>query len=264
MTSKDRIIKVALPENFDAREKWPNCIHRVRHQSGCGSCWTYSAAGVLSDRFCIKSNGTINIELSPNDLVSCDDFNKGCNGGTIEVFRTAENQGIALDSCKPYQAARGWEVPCTNKCINNNQAFFRYRAVKNTTTTYKDEMSIKEALFNDGPLWVAFKVEEDFYQYSGGIYSPTSISQQYSGHAVKLVGWGVENGIKYWTIQNSWGPDWGENGFFRIQMGVCQVDTQITAAQPDLTWLPKSSPSASDNSYINFDDWDEEEDDLSK
>lgn len=44
------------------------------------------------------------------------------------------------------------------------------------------------------------------------------------GHAVKMIGWGVEGGVKYWICSNSWGTGWGENGFFKIKMGECGID----------------------------------------
>ena len=52
------------------------------------------------------------------------------------------------------------------------------------------------------------------------------------GHAVVIVGWGVENGINYWIAQNSWGPNWGENGYFRIQFGQCGFDSNAYAGVP--------------------------------
>lgn len=54
------------------------------------------------------------------------------------------------------------------------------------------------------------------------------------GHAVKIVGWGVEDGIKYWICANSWGPSWGENGFFRIREGICNIDAAVVAGIPKL------------------------------
>ncbi len=58
-----------LPENFDSRQQWSNCIHPIRDQKSCGSCWAFAASEVLSDRLCIASNGAVNVVLSPQNLV---------------------------------------------------------------------------------------------------------------------------------------------------------------------------------------------------
>lgn len=60
-----------------------------------------------------------------------------------------------------------------------------------------------------------FEIFEDFFSYSDGIYHHVS-GESVGGHAVKILGWGSENGIDFWICANSWGENWGENGFFRI------------------------------------------------
>jgi C1A family cysteine protease len=73
----------ALPTNFDPRtEKFSKCIHPIRDQAQCGSCWAFGATEALSDRFCIAGKDVI---LSPQDLVSCDGNNYGCDGGYLNL-----------------------------------------------------------------------------------------------------------------------------------------------------------------------------------
>lgn len=69
-----------------------------------------------------------------------------------------------------------------------------------------------------------------------GIYQRTTDDYE-GGHAVKIVGWGVENDIKYWLVANSWNERWGENGYFRILRGVDEVgiESNIDAGLPDFT-----------------------------
>lgn len=62
------------------------------------------------------------------------------------------------------------------------------------------------------------------------------------GHAIKIIGWGFskEFNVFYWLCQNSWGPDWGEDGYFRIQMGECDIDDVAYSCDPDLDSANKS------------------------
>ena len=78
-----------LPENFDSREKWPECasIGEVRDQGSCGSCWAFGASEAITDRTCIHSGGAFTQDLSSEDLLSCCGYicGNGCNGGFPQV-----------------------------------------------------------------------------------------------------------------------------------------------------------------------------------
>ena len=88
---------------------------------------------------------------------------------------------------------------------------------------------------NHGPIEVAFTVYQDFLTYKTGVYHHTSGSAL-GGHAVKMVGWGVENGEPYWLIANSWNEDWGDKGFFKIRRGhnECGIESQGVAGIPQI------------------------------
>ena len=88
-------------------------------------------------------------------------------------------------------------------------------------------------IMEGGPVETAFTVYSDFEDYAGGIYQRTT-GKPAGGHAVKIVGWGVENGTKYWKVANSWNPYWGEKGFFRIVRGKneCGIEDQSRARRP--------------------------------
>lgn len=79
--------------------------------------------------------------------------------------------------------------------------------------------AVKDYLFNVGPLYVTFYVSSDFYSYRSGVYTDSYryCNTQYANHAVLLVGYGTQNGVDYWLLKNSWGTNWGEGGYFKLQ-----------------------------------------------
>jgi cathepsin B len=225
---------VALPSNFSSLVQWPNCIHEIRNQGHCGSCWAHAASEVLSDRFCIASNGSVNVVLSPQEMVSCDYFDLGCNGGILTMsWIYLRFFGIASDTCKPYHSGDGSVPSCPwfkSEC-EDGSSYKKYNA-KNFY--YLSTINaIKENLLSSGPVETGFTVYDDFMNYKSGVYIRQS-SNVLGGHAVKIIGWGVENGVEYWIVANSWGPTWGETGFFKIAFGECGIDGSVIAGDPSL------------------------------
>merc|ERR1712146_354560 len=99
------------------------------------------------------------------------------------------------------------------------------------------ETDIQKAIMAGGPVETAFTVYTDFANYVSGIYHHVSGSVE-GGHAVRIVGWGVENGNKYCKAANSWNPYWGEKGYFRIKRGNNEggIEDQAVASAPDAKW----------------------------
>eukprot|EP01012_Entosiphon_sulcatum_P067944 TRINITY_DN97856_c0_g1_i1.p1 TRINITY_DN97856_c0_g1~~TRINITY_DN97856_c0_g1_i1.p1 ORF type:complete len:112 (+),score=25.73 TRINITY_DN97856_c0_g1_i1:27-362(+) len=90
--------------------------------------------------------------------------------------------------------------------------------------------NIQREIMTNGPVEVAFSVYQDFFSYKSGVYVHKSGGLA-GGHAVKAVGWGTLNNVDYWLIANSWGPSWGENGFFMIKRGTdeCGIEDNVVA-----------------------------------
>ena len=91
-----------------------------------------------------------------------------------------------------------------------------------------NEPEMRLELVNNGPFAVGFEVLNDFMKYKGGIYRHTGLTDRFNpweitNHAVLVVGYGVEDGVPFWIVKNSWGEDWGEKGYFRIIRGVDEV-----------------------------------------
>jgi cathepsin B len=93
---------------------------------------------------------------------------------------------------------------------------------------------IQQDLLDNGPLYVAFTVYDDFPTYKSGVYQHTS-RKQLGGHAVTMVGWGTLDGQDYWRIKNSWNEEWGDNGHFLISRGhdECGIERSAGAGKVD-------------------------------
>eukprot|EP00811_Abedinium_folium_P000647 NODE_10593_length_1341_cov_5.317957.p1 GENE.NODE_10593_length_1341_cov_5.317957~~NODE_10593_length_1341_cov_5.317957.p1 ORF type:complete len:400 (+),score=42.83 NODE_10593_length_1341_cov_5.317957:93-1202(+) len=203
----------SIPEAFDARHTWPSCQSLVRDQANCGSCWAFGAAETLTDNLCVL--GISAPVLSPQDLVSCDTADHGCNGGSLlSAWSYIEEHGLVSDGCIPYASGDGSNHTCALPGCSSGTDATTYKCPV-TPTELESDTEIQSAVMTVGAVEVGFYVMEDFMNYQSGVYKYQS-GVQLGGHAVKIVGWGQEGGF-YWTVQNSWGASWGESGFFRIR-----------------------------------------------
>ena len=201
-----------IPESFDSRQKWPNCIPKIYNQGGCGSCYAISTATTFSTRFCIKNNKTELINFSPQNLVNC---LSGCQGEFPDIVWDYINKnGITTDKCLSYQ---GSEKSCSTKCDSKEDKFKKYYS--GTTKFLEDEDSIKKEIMENGPVTSMMNLYKDYYDYKSGIYIHTGDDDYLGFHAISIIGWGIEDNIKYWIIQDSYGISHGENGYLRIKIG---------------------------------------------
>ena len=230
-------MKADIPETFDSREHFKGYIHPIRNQMRCGSCWAFAASEALSDRFAIASQGEVDVVLSPEDMVSCDYTDNGCNGGMIpNAWNYLANTGIVSDKCFPYEAGSGNAPKCIKSC-EDGEAFKKYKA-KNVVHLTTVE-AIQQAIMTGGPVEAGFMVHKSFMSYKSGVYQHKWFKFWDSilgGHAVKIVGWGTEDGVPYWLVANSWSTDWGLDGYFKILRGKndCQFESSVYAGVPVL------------------------------
>jgi len=257
-----------LPENFDARVgKFASCasvIGHIRDQSDCGSCWAFGSTEAFNDRHCIKTGDTT--LMSVEDTTSCcgflQCFSMGCNGGQPSgAWNWFEKTGVVTggdygdkgaDSCrayslapcahhvpatKKYPACPSSEYPtpkCSKKCDSADYSKGYSSDKKKAASSYSvgSESDIMQEIYTYGPVTGAFSVYGDFPSYKSGVYSHKSGSML-GGHAIKIMGWGVENGVKYWLVANSWNEEWGDGGTFKILRGSdeCGIESQVSAGQ---------------------------------
>ena len=217
------------PKSFDAREEWPECVHAIRDQQHCGSCYAFGGANAISDRYCISGK---NLILSPQDIVSCSP-QYGCQGGWITVtFQYIAETGIPTDSCVPYVSGDGHVPACASKCVDGTE-FKRYKCKSGSYFKTYTIDQIKDEMSNNGPVEARFDVYEDFMAYKSGVYTHVQGSRL-GGHAIKCLGYGNAEGKDYWICANSWGLDWGMSGYFNIDMMTCGISNYMTGCTPNL------------------------------
>jgi len=199
----------------------------------------------MSDRICVASKGKLQTRISTTHLLGCcTACGDGCNGGELgpsfEYWRShgIPTGGLYKDSktCQPYPFAPcdhhvdGKYGPCpdadydTPKCSHQCQAGYPVAFQQDlsfASSVYSlpnNEHAIMADIFEHGSVEAAFDVYEDFPTYKSGIYQHVT-GTYLGGHAIKIIGWGVENGVKYWTIVNSWNEGWGDKGTFKMLRG---------------------------------------------
>eukprot|EP00770_Monocercomonoides_exilis_P002218 MONOS_2202.1-p1 / transcript=MONOS_2202.1 / gene=MONOS_2202 / organism=Monocercomonoides_exilis_PA203 / gene_product=cathepsin B / transcript_product=cathepsin B / location=Mono_scaffold00043:180746-181549(-) / protein_length=267 / sequence_SO=supercontig / SO=protein_coding / is_pseudo=false len=237
-----------IPEEFDAIKEWPSCetIGTIYDQGHCGSCWAMASFESLQDRFCIHSNGSMKPLLSGQHLTSCCPGSNGCNGGwQSKAFNFIKGNGITTEECIPYQmgtckhpGCSMWKTPkCNRTCYPNTK--IPVDKEKYYVRTYgniaRKEAAIQTEIMTNGPVTGSFTVYQDFATYKSGVYH--HVSGGYDGlHAIKIVGWGVQDGVKYWKVVNSWNTDWGMDGVFLIKRGnnECGIEGDIVVALPKI------------------------------
>eukprot|EP00347_Sterkiella_histriomuscorum_P016046 403354695 len=230
----NRQVAKQMPSSYDVRTVYPMCENRIKDQAQCGSCWAFATTNVLEYRYCMATKGKKYPELSPQNLISC--FNSaswGCDGGYIDqTFLYLEMMGVNTEQCMPYKSGDGNMTACPSKCANGENLYMnKYYCRPGSTQYMRGEQQFKNYLFNKGPMVAVFDVFEDFINYGGGIYNKVS-GDKLGKHAVKLLGYGVENSTNYYIGVNQWGKDWGEDGYFRIKAGEVLIDNEGYGCDP--------------------------------
>jgi len=218
--------KASLPE-----EKMWSMSHPVRNQGDCGSCWAIATATVLEGHVEIYTGKARS--FSAQQIVECTPNARHCGGDGGCQGATAE---LAFDWVMQHGCAEETEVPYTGadaKCSGGSPAIDMAQLFTDSSsataasgaasfgmtgweTLPKNEYEpLARALAERGPVAVSVAADA-WFNYESGIFNGCG-KDAIIDHAVTAIGYGTDNGRKYWTIQNSWGADWGENGHIRLE-----------------------------------------------
>ncbi|KAJ6640194.1 putative cysteine proteinase, partial [Pseudolycoriella hygida] len=223
-----KIPNFELPKKFDWREK--NAVTGVKNQGSCGSCWAFSVTGNIEGLNAIKT-GNLE-EFSEQELVDCDSVDKGCNGGLPDNAYKAIEQlgGLETESQYPYEAKK-------SQC-KFDSTLARVK-VSGAVDLPKNETAMALYLVQNGPLSIGINANAMQF-YRGGISHPPRILCRSGGidHGVLIVGYGVaeypifNKTLPFWIVKNSWGANWGEQGYYRVFRGAdtCGVASMVSSA----------------------------------
>jgi len=222
-------------------------------QGTCGSCWAHATQVAMKARAEIK--GLTNIAWSTHQLIACTPNPKhcggegGCEGATAELaLEYVVNKGLLQASEFRAKAPKDKDFDnSTAKCPNGLKASTEVATkgifgadgtethrLKEMTAGHaiglrgwsklpenKEDIIVRE-LMNNGPLYVAVAAGDGWFDYNSGVMTEEACDMDFIvNHAVVLYAWGVKQKtirgpVKYWTIKNSWGPQWGEEGSGRF------------------------------------------------
>ena len=211
-----------IPESYDVREAQKECkLPVVDQNKKCAGSYATAIASTLSEKLCIESDEKKLTPLSAQELLSCDTANKGCRGGYVNnALEYTVMRGLATEECLPFKGT--FDAKCSEMCAEPMKV-----RPESFCVLFGDN-DIKREIMKNGPVISSMEVYTDFLSYKTGVYTKGEDIPKFSGyHTIKIVGWGVEDGSeeepnkgnKYWIIENSWGEDWGQNGFAKIAEG---------------------------------------------
>jgi C1A family cysteine protease len=236
--------------NVPAEWDWTlrGAVTPVKNQQKCGSCWAFAAIGVLESLFYITTNKLHS--FSEQFIVDCntglfaEELNQGCKGGSPEnTFIYGQhglNAGVRYEESHPYLGKDGVCNATGSSPLTITGTYMIHAG---------DNVALKYAVYKNPVVAEIDASSPAFHHYSGGIiadikfanrthtdmhYEHCSSKQDHANHAVVIVGYGTQimegTPVDYWLVRNSWGPTWGEDGYFKIQRssnpnepGVCGI-----------------------------------------
>jgi C1A family cysteine protease len=204
----------------DWRQK-KGAVGAVKNQEQCGSCWAFSTVASLETAYWQKNQKSVS--LSEQELVDCSTSygNYGCNGGLMnQGYDYIVDNKIGTEKAYPYRAI---DQNCSAKKKKkagrvgvSSYSFISPANVKGLIAAAKKQV-----------VSVAIEVQDDFMDYSSGVYTNDDYCGSSLNHGVAVVGFNTKAKVPYFIVRNSWGPGWGDNGYIKMAVasgaGTCGI-----------------------------------------
>ena len=207
-------------------------VNKIKNQEQCGSCWAFSAIASLEGQYALHHNLT---SFSEQDLVDCvknvdsrvGPCCDGCEGGLMSAafayLMGNQKGGDDLETNYPYLALDG-------SCSWSGDGPSLSKIIRQINLPLGSQSALEEAVSTVGPISVGVDANDDWQMYSDGVYIPDPDNGGCSSdpadldHGVAVVGYNTDTfdvghankTLSYWIIRNSWGTDWGIDGYMYL------------------------------------------------
>lgn len=215
---------MTVPEAYDWREQFPECVRPVQSTdlTCMGSTYALAAISASEDRICMHSKQAI--KLSVSEFLDCDTTAKGCKGGDVaKVLNYGKRKGfVQEEECYPKE--RNGSCPEDHFELNHCRSDkMIYRVIDHCLAEGVE--GVKREIMKNGPVLAMVQPFTDFLTYSEGVYMRTQEAFKFNGyHIMKVVGWVNIKESDVWIVENTWGADWGIKGFGHIASGDTLID----------------------------------------
>nr|CAH7738643.1 unnamed protein product [Callosobruchus chinensis] len=217
-------LRIKIPQTIDWRKN--NAVTKVQNQGSCGACWAFSAVGVIESMYAIKTGKLV--AFSIQEMIDCSKYDEGCDGGDIySLLRWMKtfNVTVVKDEVYPLSLSKG-------TCKGNYSEGIHIKAFDCGSYIDSEDLILALVALN-GPVAVAINAQS-WQNYVGGTIQyhcsddPLSIN-----HAVQIVGYDLTAPVPYYIVKNSWGDEFGMDGYLRIAVGqnLCGLAYEVCAVQ---------------------------------